>query len=229
MTTQLMIPAAGSGSRLGFSTPKALVNLADDPILVHTLRRFAELNLIDNAIILVPPEQSAQFEESLSRAFPENSIRIVEGGAERQDSVANGLNALDPSTKIVVIHDAARPFVDTAAIQASIEAAVNHGAATLAIPCIDTILQGDAEAMLVDTPDRSHLWACQTPQTFQVDIIRAAHAKAGSENILYTDDATLVRATGAPVKIVNGSTNNFKITTKEDLAYADYLIKECLA
>lgn len=228
MTTQLMIPAAGSGKRLGFSSPKALVELAGDPILVHTLRHFAELDLIDDAIVLVPPVERAQFEDAIARAFGDGGIRIVDGGSERQHSVANGLEVLDPSTEIVVIHDAARPFVDASAIQASIDAAKIHGAATVAISCADTILQGDGDAMLVDTPDRSRLWACQTPQTFQRDVICDAHAAAKSDDNVYTDDATMVRAMGVSVKIVNGSPNNFKITTPEDLAYAEYLIKECL-
>ncbi len=224
MKAQLIVPAAGQGERLGAATPKALVPLAGAPLLIHTVSAFIPLDLANGTIVVVTPELRNAFVSAVQSAFPEQNIRIVDGGRERQDSVRNGLAALDDDTEIAVIHDAARPFVSTGAIAASIEAAAEFGAATVAIPCVDTILRGDGDAFLQETPDRSTLWACQTPQTFRVAVIREAHREAHERGFAVTDDATIVRATGASVKLVRGSRENIKITTPEDLAYAEFLL-----
>jgi 2-C-methyl-D-erythritol 4-phosphate cytidylyltransferase len=118
--------------------------------------------------------------------------------------------------------------VDPASVRASIEAAAEHGASTVAIPCSDTILVADDEDMLVNTPDRRRLWACQTPQTFRLDVIKQAHQQARAEGFTGTDDATLVRRMGHPVKLVKGTPLNFKITTPEDLALAETIIDKGL-
>jgi 2-C-methyl-D-erythritol 4-phosphate cytidylyltransferase len=153
-------------------------------------------------------------------------MSIAQGGAERQDSVRLGLALLDADTRIVVIHDAARPFVSLESVQASIQAAEACGAATVAIPSVDTVLHADANDYLIDTPDRRFLWMCQTPQTFQVDVIRQAHEQAARDGYEGTDDATLVRRTGARVKLVIGSPTNIKITIPADLEWAAYLIRQ---
>jgi 2-C-methyl-D-erythritol 4-phosphate cytidylyltransferase len=173
----LLIPAAGLGTRLGSSGPKALLDLCGEPMLVRTLRRFGPL-LLNPAVIVVHPDHEEAIAGACTQAFPGLPFRFVHGGAERQESVLRGLNALDTDTGIVIVHDAARPFVPAGAIQASIDAAARHGGATVAIPSTDTILVADAEGFLVDTPDRSRLWACQTPQTFQVGLLRDAHEAA---------------------------------------------------
>jgi len=222
---QLLIPAAGMGLRLGAGGPKALIELAGKPLLVRTLARFDGLGLVNGAAIVGPPECQAQFMEVLDAAYSGCAFAWADGGAERQVSVANGLNALAADTEIVVIHDAARPFVPEGAILASIDAAREYGASTVAIPAIDTVLVGDGDAFLVDTPDRTRLWACQTPQTFRVSVIREAHRKASREDHLGTDDATLVQRTGGRVKLVNGSPLNFKVTTPEDFALAQRVIE----
>lgn len=220
LKTQLLIPAAGMGARLGANAPKALVDLAGKPLLVHTLHRFVATGHADDCIITVPDGSEKLFAACLSEAYPGLHFALVRGGAQRQDSVANGLNALRLETDIVMIHDAARPFVPSESIRASIEAAAEFGAATVAIPAIDTILVCDAEQFLADTPDRATLWACQTPQSFRVDVIRAAHAAATRDGFAGTDDASLVRRLGGRVKLVMGSPLNFKITTPQDLALA---------
>ncbi len=216
------------GLRLGGAGPKALAPLEGTPLLVRTLQRFAGLRLVENAVIIVPANQRAQFNEALSAAFPGVAFILVDGGAERQQSVANGLDALLPTAEIVVIHDAARPFVSREAIQLSIAAAQSCGAATVAIPLIDTILVADEQGFLDSTPDRANLWACQTPQTFRIDAIRDAHAAAARAGYRATDDASLVRWHGGSVRIVNGSPANRKITTPEDLAYAAHLLRNNL-
>lgn len=223
-----MIPAAGQGLRLGGAAPKALVRVGNTPLLGLTLRRFAEFGLIDGAVIVVPGGHEAVFGEVLSASFPACAFCLVAGGAQRQESVRKGLDRLAPDTDIVVIHDAARPFVSPVSIRASIDAAAACGAATVAIPAVDTILEADHDAYLLSTPDRKRLWACQTPQTFQVDVIRGAHAWAREEGLVMTDDASLVRCAGQRVKLVEGTPLNFKITTQTDLALARRIVEESL-
>lgn len=229
MKAQLLVPAAGSGTRLGQGVPKALVPLEGKPLLVRTLERFVPLGLHRGAVVTVPAEHREAFREALEGAFPDADLRLVDGGAERQDSVARGLDALDDDAEIVVIHDAARPFISADSIRASIDGAATHGAATVAVPCIDTILEADSEAFLVHTPDRSRLWACQTPQTFRVSVIREAHAAARAQGFTATDDATLVRRTGGRVRLVRGTALNFKLTTPIDWALAECVLREGLA
>jgi 2-C-methyl-D-erythritol 4-phosphate cytidylyltransferase len=222
---QLLIPAAGSGRRLGCVDPKALVDIAGRSLLVRALERFGALGLANNAVIVVPEGFQVSFESVLRAADSSMRFNLIAGGAERQHSVENGLAALDPDTEIVIIHDAARPFVSSESISASIAAAAECGAATVAVPVVDTILVADEAAYLMDTPDRTCLWACQTPQTFRVAVIRAAHETARRQGYLGTDDATLVRRAGGTVKLVPGSPSNFKITTPMDLALARCLIE----
>lgn len=224
--TQVIIPAAGAGTRLGCDGPKALVPIAGQPMLARTLGRFRDAGLLDRAIIVAPGAHLPAMEACAAEFFPGYRPQFVVGGAERQDSVGNGLDALDPDTEIVAIHDAARPFVPVEAILDSIRAAEACGGATVAIRCIDTILEGDEDAFLQSTPDRSRMWACQTPQTFQVAALRAAYARAKAEGFLGTDDATVVRRAGTRVKLVAGSAYNFKVTTPADLTIAELLVRE---
>jgi 2-C-methyl-D-erythritol 4-phosphate cytidylyltransferase len=226
---QLVIPAAGMGTRLGSQGPKALVELLGAPLLVHTLRRFEPLGIACDAIIVAPAEFLDSFRAAIDAAFREYDIQLVPGGTERQESVDRGLAALAQETQIVVIHDAARPFIGADAVCAAIEAAAAYGAATVAVPAVDTILQANAEAFLESTPDRSLLWACQTPQVFRVEVIREAHARARAEGHLGTDDASLVRRLGGRVKLIPGSAFNFKITRPEDLVFARAVLQEGLA
>lgn len=222
---QLLVPAAGMGTRLGANQPKALIDIAGTPLLARTLCRFAGCGLVDNCMIVIPMEARPAFEACLRTFFPKAAIRLVGGGAERQESVANGLAALDPATEIVVIHDAARPFVTEESIRASIDAAEAFGAATVAVPSVDTILVADEEAFLRETPDRKTLWSCQTPQTFQVGVLRRAHDQAAKSGFIGTDDASLVRRAGGKVKLVMGSPLNFKVTTPQDLALARCVVE----
>lgn len=224
-----MIPAAGMGARLGRSCPKALVDLAGKPLLARTLERFSGAGLLEGAVIIVPDEARRDFEEALSAHFPGNAFTLVAGGPERQDSVENGLRALGPDIEMVVIHDAARPFIGLESIRASLEAAAEYGAATVAIPSVDTVLVGDEGRFLTETPDRSRLWACQTPQTFRVEVIREAHAHARKHGFSGTDDATLVRWAGGRVKLVMGTPLNFKVTTPTDLELAAHVVERGLA
>lgn len=217
------------GTRLGSQGPKALIEVCGKPLLVWTLGQFAPLGLVDDAIIVIPTEMHQAFRDALRPHFPQANFRFVAGGAERQHSVGNGIAAVDPDTRIVVVHDAARPFVPTESVRQSILAAEEFGAATVAIPSVDTILVGDANAFLIDTPDRSTLWACQTPQTFEVDVVRAAHEAATRDGFVGTDDASVVRRAGGRVKLVLGSPLNIKITTLGDLDLAKAILTAGIA
>lgn len=225
MNAQLLIPAAGMGARLGSKCPKALVEVAGKPMLARVLERFQPLGLTANAVIVITPGHRNDFERALGHEIAGSNLTLVDGGSERQESVQRGLACLAPTTDIVVIHDAARPFVSQESVYASITAATQCGAATVAMPCIDTILEADANRNLMATPDRRALWACQTPQTFQVRVIREAHAAAQRDGVVLTDDASLVRRVGATVRLVPGAPLNFKITTSTDLALADCVVR----
>jgi len=216
----LVIPAAGAGTRLGCTGPKALVDIGGRPLLVRTLARFAGLGLVSEAVVVVSREHEGAIRAALSEFFPDERFRFVHGGAERQDSVRAALDALPEGVEIVAIHDAARPFVPPASVRASIEAAAECGAATVAIRAIDTILESDGGEYLEATPERKRMWACQTPQTFRVEVIRAAYAHAAREGFLGTDDASLVRRMGGRVRLVAGSVYNLKVTTPGDLSLA---------
>lgn len=224
MKVRLLIPAAGLGLRLGAATPKALLPLCGQPLLVRTLNRFVNSGLAADAIVLAPEGYEPAMTESLTKYFPGAGIRCIAGGAQRQYSVERGLEEIDQDAEIVVVHDAARPFVGETAILASIDAAVDCGAATVAIPSSDTILVADDAEYLVETPPRHALWACQTPQTFRFDTLRRAHAAARADGFLGSDDASLVRRMGGRVKLVRGTPLNFKVTTPDDWRLAEAVI-----
>lgn len=226
MKIQLLIPAAGMGRRLGYDQPKALVPLAGNPLLLATLARLRPLSCDAPVIVVVPPHYEQAFSEALGPY--RGLVHLVHGGNERRDSVACGLAALDTDTEIVVIHDAARPFPPVESIRTAIEAANTLGAATLALPVSDTILLEDGNSFLKDTPDRACVWACQTPQVFRTSVIREAYARQDSGAISCTDDATLVRLAGFPVRLVSGHALNFKITNKLDLMFAEHLLERGL-
>lgn len=225
MSSQLILPAAGEGIRLGNHGPKALIPVAGIPLLIRTLRAFAELDLIEPNIVVAPEKYLKVFDEVLGQTIAKDRYLLVAGGSERQHSVRKGLEALSPSTEFVIIHDAARPFVTTEMISQSIDAARSVGASTVATPCVDTILEAGENQLLISTPDRTRLWSCQTPQTFRVEVIREAHEQAEHEGVLATDDATLVRRAGGQVQLVPGSARNIKITTPDDLLFAEHLIR----
>lgn len=224
MNAQLLIPAAGMGRRLGFEKPKALVPLKGKPLILITLERLSGLSCVGPALVVVPPGHQAEFERVLAPLH--GAFRLVCGGDERRDSVAAGLAALEEDADIAIIHDAARPFVPLEPIRTAVEAAERDGAATLAVPVSDTILVEDGQGFLEDTPDRTRVWACQTPQVFRTNIIRSAYDMDRENQVPCTDDATLVRRAGFPVRLVTGDVLNFKITTPWDLMFAEYLLEQ---
>lgn len=223
---QLIIVAGGMGTRLGHSLPKALVPINGTPLIVRTLQAFSESTLAQSAIIVHPVDFLNEFTTTIHAAFPNHACTFVAGGEERIDSVALGIASLSSNTTMVVIHDAARPFVQHATIQESIDVARRTGAVTVACACTDTVLQIDDQKQLLETPDRSTLRLCQTPQVFRRDIIESAYASSPLPGI--TDDASLVQRMGIPVTVVESSNLNIKITTPQDIEYAEFLMEKGL-
>ncbi len=222
MTTALF-PAAGKGRRMGGDKNKILMELNGIPIILHTLRRFAECRSVDYFVVIVGKNEVDEINHILEdEELP--PYKIVIGGSERQYSVANGLKALPENTDVVLIHDAARPFVTVDTIERVIDAVKTYGAAIAAFPEKNTVKVVE-NGIITSTPEREKLWAATTPQGFQTKIIKEAYNRAIEDNFLGTDDSSLVERLGKSVHIIEDSYENFKITTKSDLKMAEYMLR----
>jgi 2-C-methyl-D-erythritol 4-phosphate cytidylyltransferase len=218
-----IIPAAGQGRRMGSATAKQFLELAGEPILVHTLRRFEECPEIDAVIVALPEGSSAEFLQIAARAGLRKVTRVIPGGAERQESVGRALALVRAeSAGVVVVHDGVRPFVTPEQISAVVERAAEAGAAILAVRATDTVKEVD-ELGVVRTLDRSRIALAQTPQAFRYAWLRDAFDRAVKEAWEVTDDASLVEQAGYRVEIVEGSPFNIKITRPEDLELAAFI------
>ncbi|KGA98341.1 2-C-methyl-D-erythritol 4-phosphate cytidylyltransferase [Alkalihalobacillus alcalophilus ATCC 27647 = CGMCC 1.3604] len=221
MRYSLILLAAGQGKRMKAGKNKLLIELQNRPLLLHTLTLFEEDPWCDE-VVLVAHQGEIELLADLIDGDYGKIKKIIPGGVERQDSVKCGLDEIDAG-KIVLIHDGARPFVKRTVIHELVEVAAEDGAAIVAVPVKDTIKKVENQ-QVVDTLDRSELWSVQTPQAFQVGLIKQAHNKALIEQKLGTDDASLVEWYGKPVTIVEGDYFNIKITTQEDLLFAEAII-----
>ncbi len=227
MRAAVIIPAAGSGTRTGLKTPKPFILLDGEPLVLHSLRVFQRHRAVALIQPVLPRDLLGTFRRRVLQRYPLNKcLPPVAGGRERQDSVFMGLKALPEDVEIVVVHDAARPFITAAVITRVIEAAARHGAALAAVPAQDTIKMRSRRGMVVETVDRSSLWQAQTPQAFRAGILREAHSRASSDGYRGTDDASLVERLGLPVRLVEGSSRNMKVTTPGDLALARALVRK---
>ena len=226
MHVNAVIVAAGKGHRMRHDRPKQFLPLAGRPLLLRTLDRFTQVDGIRRAVVVTSAADRAECRALLDADGPRTMPAVVvEGGARRQDSVRCGLAALDAACDIVVIHDAARPFVNVETIAHSIRAAAETGAALVATPARDTLKRVGLDATVSATLSRQDVWLAQTPQTFQVDLIREAHRRAQEQGVTETDDAGLVERLGRPVRVVPGDALNFKITTQDDLVLAEALLR----
>jgi 2-C-methyl-D-erythritol 4-phosphate cytidylyltransferase len=220
-----VIVAAGRGTRMGPSVDKLFLDLAGEPVIAHTWRRFESVPGIAEIIFVTREELMPAFRELAARVGARKPFRLVAGGAERQDSVANGLAALDPRAGIVAIHDAARPCTPGELIEATIAAARESGAAVAAQRVTDTIKESGDGRVIARHLDRQRLWAVQTPQTFRVEVIRRAIATARERGLNLTDDTAACDLIGQPVRLVESARPNPKITVPEDLAFAALLLR----
>jgi 2-C-methyl-D-erythritol 4-phosphate cytidylyltransferase len=226
MRVAALILAAGRGERLGFKCPKAFVPLGGVPLIVHALRAFVRVPEIERIYPVLPAEELAGFDEVRELVGGDEKLAApVAGGAERQASMVAGLSVLPPGIGLVVIHDAARPFVQPEEISRVIAKALETGAAILAAPVRDTVkvVKGDR---IEQTPDRGSLYGAQTPQVFRIDWLREAVERAARDQVLVTDDAQLVERMGKSVSIVEGSLENFKVTVPIDLFFGEALLAE---
>jgi len=225
MTITALIPAAGAGRRMATDINKQYLELAGRPVLAHTLALFEQHPAIDRIVIVTPAEEIAFCQAQIvDRGGFRKVAAIVAGGAERQDSVRNGLRACAcADDDLVLIHDGARPLLPAAVIDAAIAAAREHGAGLAAVPVKDTVKQVE-NGRVVGTPERRSLWLAQTPQAFRFGLIAAAHEQALRDGYAATDDAQLAEHYGHPVHVVTGSYRNLKITTPDDLPMAAALL-----
>jgi 2-C-methyl-D-erythritol 4-phosphate cytidylyltransferase len=205
-------------------TKKPYLQLLEKPILTHTISVFDQNPVVDTIHVIVNP---SDFELCQSIAIVpygfQKVTNLIPGGETRQDSVFNGLQSLPSDADFVIVHDGVRPFVTDDIIDSCLEAAEEWGAAVAAVPVKDTIKVADADGFIVDTLNRSRLWAVQTPQSFRKDLLLKAHQRARQARLNVTDDATLVEQLGFRVRLIAGSHRNLKVTTAEDLLIAETL------
>jgi len=218
-----ILVAAGRGVRMG--ADKLWLEIAGRPLAAHAWKKFNDAKCVDEIILVVRDEAREKFSRLAKQFHFQKKFQIVTGGAERQDSVWNGLEALSLKTEIVAIHDAARPCVTEELIAATIAAARKTGAAVAAQPVTDTIKESADGTTISCTLDRSRLWSVQTPQTFRVEIIRCAIAAARQKKLLFTDDTAACELIGQKVRLVASSAPNPKVTAPGDLPLIEALLK----
>jgi 2-C-methyl-D-erythritol 4-phosphate cytidylyltransferase len=217
----VIIAAAGQGKRMGSAVKKQFIELDGKPVLLHTLALFDGLEYVKEIVVVTAAEDVERTQRMLA-AYP--GVRVVPGGAERQDSVYLGIKALH-SSDYVMIHDGARPFLSRPTLEKLIQAVRVKRAVILAVPVKDTIKRTDETGVVMETPPRKSLWTVQTPQAFALSDILAAHEQARREGFLGTDDASLMERAGQAVHIIEGEYTNIKLTTPEDLVFGEAILK----
>lgn len=222
MTYQVIIPAAGQGKRMGAGRNKLFLELDEIPIFIHTLQVFEKDQNCSGVILVINNLEKKDFQASLKKFGIKKVVGFVSGGEERQYSVYHGVQAIQ-SNGIVLVHDGARPFLDVKLINDLVDGAEQYGASVLAIPVKDTVKKVIGNKVK-ETVERTGLWAIQTPQAFRMPLLRRAHELAMKEGFLGTDDASLVERLGHDVIIIEGSYDNIKLTTPEDLFFADAIL-----
>ncbi len=221
-----IIPAAGSGTRMGMKTKKQFLALDGTPLLGYALKTMEACPAVQDIVIVASPGEEDYCRTAVVEKLGLNKVAaIVPGGKERQDSVYNGLLALSPEFDIVVVHDGARPLFSIEILESVIAAAETHGAATCAVPAKDTVKLAGEDNFVTRTLPRERTWLVQTPQAFRYELIVEAHRRARRDSLLATDDTSLVEYIGGRVKIVMGSYDNIKITTPEDIDVALAIIR----
>lgn len=223
----VIIAAAGMSNRMGSKINKQFIAIDNKPILVHTIEKFEECKYIDEIILVSKEEEVDYCRKEIVRKYGFNKVtKIIRGGKERQDSIYNGLLAVNENADIVLTHDGARPFIKEEHIGDGIKGVIEYGACVVGVPVKDTIKVVNHEDSVHHTPKRSLLWAAQTPQCFWTHLIKKGYEHAISEGIVGTDDSSLVEKMGHEIKMIMGSYDNIKITTPEDLIIAESLSKD---
>lgn len=223
----LLIPAAGLGRRMGSDRNKLLLTLRSQPLIVWTLLAAGASDRISWIGIISQADDWKELKEILAKLSLSTPIQLIQGGTSRQESVYNGLQALPPDAKQVLIHDGARCLATPDLLARCAEAIQHCPGLIAAVPVKDTIKVVDA-GLIKATPERRHLWAAQTPQGFDVQMLKQCHEEGRRQGWEVTDDAALFEKCGLPVQIVEGEETNLKITTPVDLAIAEFILQQRL-
>ncbi|BAQ64948.1 2-C-methyl-D-erythritol 4-phosphate cytidylyltransferase [Geminocystis sp. NIES-3709] len=221
----LLIPAAGMGKRMGSPQNKLLLTLKNKPLLAWTLIAANESKSIEWVGIMGQSYDFPLFEDIITLVNPSKPVKLIKGGDTRQESVYNGLQALPNNAQKVLIHDGARCLATPELFDRCAETLLHSQGLIAAIPVKDTIKIVNHDRIVTDTPPRENLWAAQTPQGFDVQLLKECHEKGLSFGWEVTDDAALLEKCGFPVKIVEGEETNLKITTPMDLTIAEFILK----
>lgn len=232
MTTRLnstpsvaaVIAAGGTGSRIGASLPKQFLEIGGQPILVRTVDALLALENLVHVVVALPREHVAQAARMLATERRRVEVVCIPGGATRQESVRLGCLAAPAEADIILVHDAVRPFCDLALLRRVVDAAWATGGAVPGLPATETIQRVSKGGCVLKTPPREELFAIQTPQCFRAGLLRSALERASREGFEGTDESSVVRRTGHPVKVVPGSAENIKITRPLDLEIAERFI-----
>jgi len=225
MNTAIVL-AAGKGTRMNAGMNKQFMLINDRPLLAQTLAAFQSCDAIDNIILVAGKEELKTCKEQILGVYGFDKVdKLVPGGSERQQSVYNGIMELEDDCSIVVIHDGARPILPEGIIERCIDGAKIYGAVSAGMPAKETIKILNEEGFVQYTPERGKVWVTQTPQAFKRDIIVKAHEMANIKGISGTDDAFLVECMGIKVKMLEGSYENIKITTPEDIIFAEAIMR----
>ncbi len=220
-----IIVAAGQSRRMGGDTNKQFILIDGVPVIVRTLKAFEIAERIREVVIAARQEDIPQMYALIQDYEITKVKQIITGGETRQESVFRAIAQVDENVDFLAIHDGARPLIRPQEIDLAVSAAVEHGAAALGVPVKDTVKQVDADGKIVDTPERSTLWAVQTPQVFSRALYLRASEQAGEAAAQLTDDCQLIERTGAPVYLVRGAYANLKITTPEDVFAAEGILR----
>ncbi|HEY1209114.1 MAG TPA: 2-C-methyl-D-erythritol 4-phosphate cytidylyltransferase [Terracidiphilus sp.] len=224
-----ILPAAGLGTRMAGPQPKQFLILDGLPILIHSLRAFASVERVTAIYVAVRKPEMERVQAQIAEYGFASQVRVVEGGDSRQESVSHALEALPAQPDdIVLVHDAVRPLIDAATIDRTIDAVLEHGAAIVGLPAVDTIKQVERTAhgaLITSTIPREFIVQAQTPQGFRVGLLRKAFAEAIEDGFVGTDEASLLERAGQPVAVVHGSPVNLKITQPGDLELAEFYLR----
>lgn len=224
----VIIAAGGTSTRFNSGSKKQFTELADIPILAHCLITFDSCPDIYEIVVVTPEDELRKTASIIKDIGLKKIISSAAGGKERKLSVYNGFLKLAPDTDVVIIHDAARPFLTKELVQTVVGECVKHGACIAAIPVTDTIKAATEDNTVDKTVPRNNLWRAQTPQAFRYGILKDIYSRSDLENTTATDESQLAEQAGITVKITRGMESNIKITTPEDLGYARFLINEGL-
>ncbi len=230
MQVFVILPAAGIGTRMAGPQPKQFLALDGVPILIHSLRAFAAVKRVTSIYVAVRKAEFERVEAQVAEYGFADRVRVVEGGDHRQESVAHALAALPAQADdVVLVHDAVRPLIDAATIDRTIDAVIEHGAAIVGMPAVDTIKQVERTAhgaLITSTIPREFVVLAQTPQGFRFGILERAFGEATADGFVGTDEASVVERAGLPVAVVHGSPVNLKITQPGDLELAEFYLRQ---